>query len=552
MTAPVVIRFLGGLGEVGRNCTCVEVDGKLLLIDFGLMFPDATMPGVDVILPDTSWLKSRADDVLGLVITHAHEDHVGGVAYFLREFEAPIYGSSLAMAIANSKIEWDRLSHRTSLHVLADNQRLKIGPFDIEVIPITHSVPQSFCVLLHTSQGVIVHTGDFKLDETPVDNRLTNTDRLRELASGPGVRLLMADSTNADSPGHSESESSIGRTFERIFPTYSGKRMIIGCFASHLHRVQQIVDVAISEGRKIFPLGRSMVNNVRIAQQLGILNLSSKDVYSIEDIDQFEPGEICIVCTGSQGEPNAALSLLASNNHRDLRVTSEDVVILSSHPIPGNERAVYRIIDRLTRMGCEVVHDGHELVHTSGHAKREELSVLQSIVKPEWFVPIEGEFRMLQRHADLAIEAGMSENRVIVVTDGAELTIDEAGVSVTGGIPAPYRFIDGLLDDVSYDVLEQRRSLSQSGFVHVSVVVSEKRTLVSRPEIATKGWIDQTKSVDILASLEVEVTKALERALDSGVALKDLERLLRRTTGRFVGDHTRRRPPILSTVFIID
>ncbi|NCG40007.1 MAG: MBL fold metallo-hydrolase, partial [Actinobacteria bacterium] len=315
MTTPVVIRFLGGLGEVGRNCTCIEVDGKLLLIDFGLMFPDATMPGVDVILPDTAWLKTRADDVLGLVITHAHEDHVGGVAHFLREFEAPIYGSSLAIAIANSKIEWDRLSHRTSLHVLADNERLKIGPFDIEVIPITHSVPQSFCVVVHTSEGVIVHTGDFKLDETPVDNRLTNTDRLRELASGPGVRLLMADSTNADSPGHSESESSIGRTFERIFPVYSGKRMIIGCFASHLHRVQQIVDVAISEGRKIFPLGRSMVNNVRIAQQLGILNLSSKDVYSIEDIDQFAPGEICIVCTGSQGEPNAALSLLANNNH---------------------------------------------------------------------------------------------------------------------------------------------------------------------------------------------------------------------------------------------
>lgn len=552
MAPPVTVTFLGGLGEVGRNSTCVEVDGKLLLIDFGVMFPDATMPGVDVILPNTEWLRTRADDIVGLVITHGHEDHVGGVPHFLREFEAPLFGSPLTMGIAGHKVSEARLEHRTSLHTLADGERRNIGPFDVEVLPITHSVPQSLCVALHTPQGTLVHTGDFKLDHTPVDDRLTDLGRLGALGKDPGIRLLMADSTNADSPGQSDSESEIGQTFRRLFPDYRGRRLIVSCFASHLHRVQQIADVAIDEGRMIFPLGRSMVNNVRIAKDLGLLEVPDRYLRSIEDLDQYEPGMVCIICTGSQGEPNAALSLMVRREHPDVSVTSEDAVILSSHAIPGNEIPVYRIIDRLTRLGCDVIHDGYEHVHTTGHAKRDELRLLQSVTRPEWFVPIEGEYRMLQRHADLAVDMGLADDRVLVVTDGQQLEINDHGVELNGRIPASYRFVDGLLDDLGPGVLEERRALSSSGFVSVTVVVTPDRRLAAAPVIATQGWVDVDKSAEVLGALEVEVTEVVNKALAGSAPLENLERLVRRATGRFVGNRTRRRPPINASVIITD
>jgi ribonuclease J len=552
VASPVTVTFLGGLGEVGRNCTCVEVDGKLLLIDFGVMFPDATMPGVDVILPNTEWLRERADDVVGLVITHAHEDHVGGVPYFLREFEAPLFGSPLSMGIAANKVAEARLENRTTLHALADGERRQIGPFDVEVLPITHSVPQSLCVVLHTPQGVLVHTGDFKLDHTPVDDRLTDLGRLGALGKDPGIRLLMADSTNADTPGHSDSESEIGQTFRRLFPDYRGRRLIVSCFASHLHRVQQIADVAIDEGRSIFPLGRSMVNNVRIAKDLGLLDIPDRAIRPIEELDQFDSGKVCVICTGSQGEPNAALSLMVRGEHNDLTISPDDVVMLSSHPIPGNEIPVYRIIDRLTRVGCEVVHDGHEHVHTTGHARRDELRLLQSVTRPQWFVPIEGEYRMMRRHADLAIDMGLDEGRVIVAVDGQRLVIDDHQIKPEGRIPASYRYVDGLLDDLGPEVLEERRALSTGGFVNVTVVVGRDRQRRSAPVITTQGWLDVDKSADVLGRLEVEVTEAVDRALCDNAALEDLERLVRRTTGRFVGNRTRRRPPIVASVIILD
>jgi len=552
MAPPVTVTFLGGLGEVGRNCTCVEVDGKLLLIDFGVMFPDATMPGVDVILPNTEWLRERAGDVVGLVITHAHEDHVGGVPYFLREFEAPLFGSALTMGVAGHKVSEARLEGRTSLNVLADGERRKIGPFDVEVLPITHSVPQSLAVALHTPQGVLVHTGDFKIDHTPVDDRLTDLGRIGALASEPGIRMLMADSTNADSPGHSDSEALMGQTFRRLFPEVRERRLIVSCFASHLHRVQQIVDVAIDEGRLVFPLGRSMVNNIRIAKELGILDLPDRHLRSIDEVGDHDPGRVCVVCTGSQGEPNAALSLMARGDQADLTLGAGDVVVLSSHPIPGNEIPVYRIINALTRRGCEVIHDGHEHVHTTGHAKRDELRLLQSVARPQWFVPIEGEYRMLQRHADLATDMGLDPDRVIVAVDGEQLELTDDGVRCAGRIPAGYRYVDGLLDDLGPSVLEERRALSTAGYVSVTVVVSKGRERLAPPEISTQGWVDTDKSADVLGLLEIEVSDAVDRALASGGDLSDLERLVRRAAGRFVGNRTRRRPPISASVIVTD
>ncbi len=552
MSEAVEVTFLGGLGEVGRNCTVIEVGGKLLLVDFGVMFPDGSMPGVDVILPDTSWLRSRADDVVGLIVTHAHEDHVGGITYLLREIEVPVYGSPLSIAVARHKAAEAGLDRRASFHPLSDGQRVLIGPFDVEVLPITHSVPQSLCVVIHTPQGVLVHTGDFKLDASPVDGRVTDCDRLAELATSEGIRLLMADSTNADVPGESLSESAIGDTFRRLFPTASGRRLVVSCFASHLHRVQQIVDEAIAQGRLIFPLGRSMVTNIRLARELGVLDLPDRHVRSIDEVAAHPPERVCVVCTGSQGESVAALALLARGEHADLSLGQGDVVILSSHPIPGNERAVYRVIDELTRRGCEVIHDGMEVVHTTGHAKREELRALQRLTRPEWFVPIEGEYRMLERHAGLAVEEGADPDRVLLALDGDRLVITEDGVRLGDRIPAPYHYLDGPIDDLGPGVLAERRALAASGFVHVTIVLSGSGVRCAPPAIATRGWIDADLSAETLARLEIEIRDAVDRAVAAGARSAELERVVRRTTGRYVGTTTQRRPPVSAEVIVID
>ncbi len=546
----VTVTFLGGLGDVGRNCTVVEQSGKLLVIDFGVMFGDpAIMPGVQHVLPDMGWLNSRARDVVGLVVTHGHEDHLGGVPHFLRNIEVPLYGSALSMALAEHKVTEARLADRTSFHVIGDGERRRIGPFDVEALPITHSVPQSLCIVLHTPVGALVHTGDFKIDPSPVDGRLTDLGRLRALGD-EGIALLMADSTNADRPGRSASETEIGATLRRLFSERPDRRLIVSCFASHLHRVQQICDAAISEGRVVVPVGRSMVNNVRIARQLGVLDIAERSLFGAEHIGRLDPGELCIVCTGSQGEPGAALSQIASGAHSDVTTGAGDTVILSSHPIPGNERSVFRMVSRLARQGAEVIHDGHEQVHTSGHAQRDELRELHQACRPRWFVPIEGEFHMLARHAGLAREMGMKAKRVLTLTDGAQITLKGNELQVRAGVAAPYHYVDGALDDLDTEVIGERLALT-AGFVHVTVVLDRKGRLAAAPDIASRGWLDVTKHADVVEALSDEIARAVEQAVKGsrpGPDPDDIERVARRATGRFVGNRTRRRPAISATV----
>ncbi|WP_419946309.1 ribonuclease J [Candidatus Poriferisodalis sp.] len=549
-SSPVTVTFLGGLGDVGRNCTVVSQDGKLLVIDFGVMFPDpAVIPGVRQILPDMEWLKSRADDVVGLVLTHGHEDHLGGVPHFLRSIATPLYGSALTMALAEHKVTEAQLSHRTSYHLLHDGQRRRIGPFDVEVLPITHSVPQSLCVVLHTPAGALVHTGDFKIDPSPVDGRLTDLGRLRALGD-EGIALLMADSTNADRPGRSASETEIGATLRRLFSERPDRRLIVSCFASHLHRIQQVCDAAADEGRVVVPVGRSMVNNFRIARQLGVLDLPEHALYGVEQLERFAPSELCIVCTGSQGEPGAALSQIASGAHSDVTPRDGDTVILSSHPIPGNERAVFRMVSRLARQGAEVIHDGHEMVHTSGHAQRDELRDLHEACRPRWFVPIEGEFHMLARHAQLARELGMKAKRVLTLTDGAQITLKGNELQVRAGVPAPYHYVDGTLDDPDAEVIGERLALT-SGFVHVTVVLDTQGRLAAAPDVASRGWLDTTKHADVVEALADEVAESVERTVNASRASPDaeeIERAIRRAAGRFVGTRTQRRPAISAAV----
>lgn len=549
MAAPVHITFLGGLGEIGRNCAVLEIEESLLLIDCGLMFPNEDMLGVDLVLPDFTWLIERADDIVGCIVTHGHEDHVGALSYLLRDASFPLFGTELSLGLARGRIEEAGLLGRTELITVADGERWEIGPFDVEFIPATHSVPQGVATAFHTPQGTILHTGDFKLDLTPVDGRLTNLARIGALADGDGIRLLLADSTNADQPGYSRSERSVGQVLYDLMHEQEGRRIITACFASHIHRIQQIADAAISFGRVVAPLGRSMKRNITMARELGLLTIPDRSIIDVERVDDYEPGQVLVLSTGSQGEPMSALTLLAANENRWLKLTPQDTVILSSHPIPGNENAVTKVIDNLFRLGAEVIHSGLHDVHATGHAKSEELKLYHSIAKPEWFVPVHGEYHHLVAHGRLAETMGTRADRIVLAEDGDRLVLDDEGLRPVGRVPADYVYVHGTVGDIGTGVLRDRRILADEGVVAVIVCVDAKRRqIVSGPEIATRGWVYEAESEELLSDMLERVKGAVRKAMSEGSDRAGLERAMRRASGGFVSDRTRRRPMIVPVV----
>ncbi len=549
MASPVHITFLGGLGEIGRNCAVLEIEESLLLIDCGLMFPDTDMLGVDLVLPDFTWLIERAEDIVGCVLTHGHEDHIGGLSYLLRHASFPLFGSELTLGLARGRIEEAGLIGRTDLNVVADGEMWEVGPFAVEFIPATHSVPQGMATAYHTPQGTIVHTGDFKIDLTPVDGRLTNLSRVGALADGDGIRLLLADSTNADQPGHSRSESSVGKVLYNLMHEQEGRRVITACFASHIHRVQQLADAAISFDRKIAPLGRSMKRNITMAREMGLLSIPDSAMIDIEQVDRYDPGQVLVLCTGSQGEPMSALTLLSANENRWLKVTPDDTVIFSSHPIPGNEHAVTKVIDNLFRLGAEVIHSGLSDVHATGHAKSEELKLYHSIAKPEWFVPVHGEYHHLVAHTRLAALMGTPEDRILLAEDGDRLVLDDEGLRPVGRVPSEYVYVHGTVGDIGHGVLRDRRILADDGVVAAIVCVDRaKRRLVSGPEIVSRGWIYEAEAAELLGELAQRVRTSVDKALADGADVAGIERAVRRASGGFVSDKTRRRPMIVPVV----
>ena len=550
MSAPVKITFLGGLGEIGRNCMAIEQEGKLLLIDCGLMFPDADMHGIDLVLPDFTWLRENADRVVGCVATHGHEDHVGALQYLLRELSFPIYGSAVTLGLARNRIEEAGLLGRTELIVVRDGERRKIGPFDVEFIPVTHSVPHAHAVAVHTPQGVILHSGDFKLDLTPVDGRRTDLARLGAISSAEGVRLLLADSTNSEEAGHAPSEKSVGAVLRAIFAEQAGRRIITASFASHLHRIQQIADAAIANGRIVATLGLSIRKNVRMGRDLGILNIPDASLIDIEDADKYPPEKLCIVSTGSQGEPMSALSLLARGENRWVKVGDNDTVILSSHAIPGNESNVNRVIDGLLRAGVEVIHSGVADVHATGHAQADELKTYLSIVRPEYYVPIHGEYRHLVANSKLGVTMGVAPQNVLLCEDGDVLTLSDDGLANTGRVPAGYLYVDGIVGDVGQGVLRDRKVLAEEGVVVVVVTVDiGSGKVLTGPEIITRGWVYAPEAEDLLDEACDRVADAVEAALAKGERNVDaLERDVRRAAGKFVSERTKRRPMIVPVV----
>ena len=547
MAEPVRITFLGGLGEIGRNCACFELDGRIVLLDCGLMFPEAEMLGVDLVLPDFTWLRNNADRVDACVLSHGHEDHVGALSYLLRDLSFPIYGSALSLGIARNRIEEAGMLGRTELIPVGDGDRRRIGPFDVEFIPVTHSVPDGFATAWHTPQGVILHSGDWKLDLTPVDGRTTDLARIGAIAAQQGIRLLLSDSTNAEESGHTRSERSIGESLRSLFAAARGQRVVTACFASHIHRIQQIADVAIAEGRMIATLGLSMKKNVRLARDLGRLHIPDDKVCDIADIDDVAPEKLCVISTGSQGEPLSALSRMAANDNKWLRVGPGDTIILSSHPIPGNETSVGKVIDGLHRLGADVIHSGIADVHVTGHAMAEELKTLLSVTDPEYLVPVHGEYRHMIHHGRLGVSVGLAEDDIMICADGDQIELSDEGLAKVGEVPAGYLYVDGVVGDVGHGVLRDRRVLADEGVVVVIVTVDARSgKVIAGPEIVTRGWIHAPEAEDLLEEARRHVVRAIERSDDTDY--DTLKRHVRKALGAFVNERTKRKPMIVPVI----
>jgi len=551
---PVRIVFLGGLGEIGRNCMAIEQgvgdDRRIVLIDCGLMFPGPDLHGIDLVLPDFTYLIENGSRIDGLVATHGHEDHVGGIQFLLRHLSFPIYGSALTLGLARNRIEEAGLLGRTELRPVLDGEQVRVGPFLVEFVPVTHSVPHAHAVVVHTSQGVILHSGDFKLDLTPVDDRRTDLARIGQLAKTVGIRVLLCDSTNAEESGYAPSERSVGGVLRALFAEHRDRRVITASFASHLHRIQQIADAAIANGRKVATLGLSMRKNVQLGTDLGVLRIPASSIVDIEDIDRYAPGDVCVISTGSQGEPMSALGLLARGENKFVKLSEHDTVILSSHAIPGNESNVNRVVDGLLKAGAQVVHSGVADVHATGHAQADEIKTYLSIAQPAWYVPVHGEYRHLMANARLGEIMGVPHDHVLVCEDGDVLEVTESGVEVAGRVSAGYLYVDGIVGDVGTGVLRDRRLLASEGVVVVVVTVDTQtgKVLVG-PEIITRGWVYAPEAEALLDEACDIIATAVERVLAEGVRdVEALERDVRRAAGRFVSERTRRRPMIVPVV----
>ncbi len=561
----VRIVFLGGLGEIGRNCMAIEQgsaddpDRTIILIDCGLMFPDANMHGVDLILPDFTYLRENADRISAIVLTHGHEDHVGAIQYLLRDHDGigdlrdeplPIYGAALTLGLARNRIEEAGLLPKTDMRKVADGAIVEIGSLLVEFIPVTHSVPHAHAIAVHTAQGVILHSGDYKIDLTPVDARRTDLARIGQLAKDPGIRLLMADSTNAEEAGYSPSETTVGSVLTGLFASHRDRRIVTASFASHLHRIQQIATAAIADGRKIATLGLSMKKNVRLGRELKVLDIAESTLIDIEEIDKYAPGQICIISTGSQGEPMSALGLMARGENKWLKLGEHDTVVLSSHAIPGNEGNVNAVIDGLIRMGAEVVHSGIMDVHATGHAQADEIKTYLSIVNPEWFVPVHGEYRHMVANARLGELMGIPRDRVILCEDGDVLELNDDALRPVGRVPSGYLYVDGIVGDVGQGVLRDRQKLAEEGVVVVVVTVDvQTAKVLVGPEIITRGWVYAPEAEDLLDEACDTVADAVEASLGKGVRdVEALERDVRRAAGKFVNERTKRRPMIVPVV----
>ena len=536
---------LGGLGEVGRNMTVFEYAGRLLVVDCGVLFPEDFQPGVDLILPDFEYIRDRLDDVEAVVLTHGHEDHIGAVPYLLREkSDIPVIGSRLTLAMVEAKLQEHRITPYT-LEV-REGDRERFGPFDCEFLAVNHSIPDALAVAVRTPAGIVLHTGDFKMDQLPLDGRITDLRALARLGD-EGVDLLLVDSTNAEVPGFTTPERDIAAVLDTVF-AQATKRVIVASFASHVHRVQQVFDAAAKHGRRVCLVGRSMLRNMGIAVELGFLNVPEGLLVELDDAMALPDDELVLISTGSQGEPLSALSRMARGDHRTVRIRPEDTVILASSLIPGNETAVFAVINGLIRLGATVVHQGNAKVHVSGHAPAGELLFLYNAVRPSNVMPVHGEWRHLRANGALAMQTGVPEECVVIAEDGVVVDLVDGRAAITGRVEVGRVYVDGLsVGDIGESTLSDRLVLGEGGFVQITVAIdSSTGRAVSRPTIAGRGFSDDPKALDgVLPLVEMELSRT------EAEGITDTHRIaqaVRRVVGRWVGETYRRRPMIVPVV----
>lgn len=535
---------LGGLGEIGRNMTVFESDGSLLIVDCGVLFPEEDQPGVDLILPDFGPIADRLDDVEAVVLTHGHEDHIGAVPYLLRlRPDIPIIGSRLTLAFVEAKLREHRLS--PEVRVVDDRERVALGPFDVEFLAVNHSIPDAMALAIRTAAATVLHTGDFKMDQLPLDGRLTDLNAFARLGDS-GVDLLMVDSTNAEIEGFVPSERDIVPVLDAVFLKAEG-RVIVASFASHVHRIQQVIDVAALHGRKVAFVGRSMVRNMGIARDLGLLKIPGGMLVSIDDLPTLPDDETVLICTGSQGEPMAVLSRIANRSHA-ISVGPGDTIVLASSLIPGNENAVFRVINGLAKLGAHVVHKANALVHVSGHAAAGELRYVYNVVKPRHVLPIHGEWRHMRANADIATSVGIDPDRVLLAEDGMVIDLVEGRAAIVGYVPVGFVYVDGSsVGDVTEISLKDRRVLGEEGFISVFVAVDiVDRVIVAGPEVHARGFGEEE---GLLEPVVEQVTATVNAALADGVDdTHELQQRIRRTVGKWVNATHRRKPMIVPVV----
>ena len=539
---------LGGLGEIGKNMTAFEYGDDIIVVDVGSIFPREDMPGVDLVIPDISYLTMNRGRVRGYLITHGHEDHLGAAPYVLREVPAPVYATRLTAALIEGKLKEHKLLGSVEMNVIAPHDTVTLGVFRVEFLKVSHSIAGACALAIHTPVGVVVHTGDFKVDFTPIDGQLMDLGRFAALGN-EGVLALMADSTNVERPGYTMSERKVGETFNNLFDHARG-RIIIAMFASNVHRIQMVADAAYRRGRRLCLVGRSMVNVARISMQLGELRVPDGWLVGADDLDRYSDEQLVVLTTGSQGEPMSGLSRMAFSEHKKLEIRPTDMVIISATPIPGNEKSVSRVINQLVRTGADVIYEALAEVHVSGHARQEELKLIHALTKPKFFIPVHGEYRHLYHHANLAISMGMPPENVMIPDTGTviELTPDEMRATET--VPSGAVLIDGLgIGDVGEAVLRDRKHLAEDGLIIVVIGLDhETGALASGPDIVSRGFVYVKENEDIMDGARATVQRVLETRLDQVNSTGALKDAIREALSRYIYDTIRRNPMILTII----
>lgn len=547
---PVRIIPLGGLNEIGKNMTVFECSNDMFILDCGLAFPDADMPGVDIVIPDFTYVERNADKIRGIVITHGHEDHIGGLAYLLKKVNVPVYATRLTIGLIEGKLKEQGILNMVKLNIVEPRKTVKMGCMAVEFIKVNHSIPDAVGMAIHTPAGVIVHTGDFKVDYSPIDGNIIDIARFGELGS-KGVLALMADSTNAERTGFTRSERTVGESFDRLFKKAEGKRIIIATFSSNIHRVQQIINAAERYGRKVAVFGRSMVNVINTAIELGYLEVPDNLIIDIEMMNRYENERIVLITTGSQGEPMSALTRMAMNEHRKVNITPMDFIIISATPIPGNEKYVTRVVNELMKSGAEVVYEAMYEVHVSGHACQEELKLMQALTKPKFFIPVHGEYKHLQKHADLAVQMGMARENVIIAEIGNVIETDGVSMKIVSQVPSGRILVDGLgVGDVGSIVLRDRKHLAQDGLIIIVIGIERAANeVVAGPDIISRGFVYVRESEELFVQAKNVLNNTLANCSYSEMReWNTLKGKLRDALSDYIYQQTRRSPMILPII----